>query len=29
MSIVSRCSERAIKAIMIDGRFVHDKSRIN
>jgi cytosine/adenosine deaminase-related metal-dependent hydrolase len=29
MSIVSRCSERAIKAIMIGGRFVHDKSRIN
>ncbi len=29
MSIVGRCSERAIKAIMIDGRFVHDKSRIN
>lgn len=29
MSIVSRCSERAIKAIMIDGRFVHDKFRIN
>ena len=29
MSIVSRCSERAIKAIMVDGRFVHDKSRIN
>ncbi len=29
MSIVSRCSERAIKAIMINGIFVHDKSRIN
>ncbi len=29
MSIVSMCSERAIKAIMVDGRFVHDKSRIN
>ena len=29
MSIVSRCSERAIKAVMIDGKFVHDKSRIN
>ena len=29
MSIVHRCSERAIKAIMIDGKFVHEKSRIN
>ena len=29
MSIVHRCSERAIKAIMIDGKFVHEKYRIN
>jgi cytosine/adenosine deaminase-related metal-dependent hydrolase len=29
MSIVHRCSERAIKAIMIDGKFVHEKCRIN
>jgi len=29
MSIVSRCSERAIKATMINGRFAHDKSNIN
>ncbi len=28
-SIVHRCSERAIKAIMIDGKFVHEKYRIN
>ncbi|MGN6348402.1 MAG: amidohydrolase family protein [Candidatus Nitrosocosmicus sp.] len=25
MSVVHRCSERTIKAIMIDGKFVHDK----
>lgn len=29
MSIVHRCSERAIKAIMIDGKFIHEKCRIN
>jgi cytosine/adenosine deaminase-related metal-dependent hydrolase len=29
MSIIHRCSERAIKAIMIDGKFVHDKCLIN
>ncbi len=29
MSIVHRCSEKAIKAIMIDGKFVHEKCRIN
>ncbi len=29
MSIVHRCSERAIKAIMIDGKFVHEKYQIN
>jgi len=29
MSIVHRCSERAIKAIMMDGRFVHKKYLIN
>ena len=29
MSIIHRCSERAIKAIMIDGKFVHEKCRIN
>jgi cytosine/adenosine deaminase-related metal-dependent hydrolase len=29
MSIVHRCSERAIKAIMLDGKFVHEKYRIN
>jgi cytosine/adenosine deaminase-related metal-dependent hydrolase len=29
MSIVHRCSERAIKAIMVDGKFVHKKYLIN
>ncbi len=29
MSLVQRCSERAIKAIMIDGKFVHEKCNIN
>ncbi len=29
MSIIHRCSERAIKAIMIDGKFVHEKYCIN
>jgi cytosine/adenosine deaminase-related metal-dependent hydrolase len=29
MSIIHRCSERAIKAVMIDGKFVHEKCRIN
>ena len=29
MSIVSRCSERAIKAIMVNGMFVHDKPLLN
>ena len=29
VSLVQRCSERAIKAIMIDGKFVHEKCKIN
>jgi cytosine/adenosine deaminase-related metal-dependent hydrolase len=29
MSVVHRCSERAIKAIMVDGKFVHKKHLIN
>jgi len=29
MSLVQRCSERDIKAIMIDGLFVHEKCNIN
>ena len=29
MSVVHRCSERTIKAIMIDGKFVHDKILLN
>lgn len=29
MSIIHRCSERAIKAVMIDGKFVHEKCLIN
>ena len=29
MSVIHRCSERAIKAIMIDGKFVHKNYLIN
>ena len=29
MSVVHRCSERAIKAMMIDGKFVHEKYLLN
>jgi cytosine/adenosine deaminase-related metal-dependent hydrolase len=29
MSIVHRCSERAVKGVMINGKFIHEKCRLN
>jgi cytosine/adenosine deaminase-related metal-dependent hydrolase len=29
MSIIHRCSERTVKGVMVDGKFVHEKSKLN